>query len=382
MERSSLRIAQIVFVFASFITFITMLAANAQFKVVGPPPYTPAVARQKISALLEGVGPANRTETIKTLSGLLSWYRDLVDEELIAAWRKDSRANLPELMEPLADSRVSVAVVEFSWRQQRQAAFNPAYAPMFVNLMTRFPESAQPFLDDLLGGTPNLSQPEAETACRILLDMPDVGTWKKNALQILLHYRRVAESLLAQDLHGSDQEKIYAAERWLGDLRANVPGVANDRSARESVATEQPSTRRRPAPARPAVNDSTPTGDQTASIARSRPGDSPSPSPAPAISTPTRPALQANPRPALPPAPPALYSGPKSGTLECGGGPIPQNAEYVFRNVPLVKMHLDYDSKTWDARLAPGDGQTQKLIVRNKSSGPQKHCVVHWTATP
>jgi hypothetical protein len=61
---------------------------------------------------------------------------------------------------------------------------------------------------------------------------------------------------------------------------------------------------------------------------------------------------------------------------------IPQNAEYVFRNVPLVKMQLDYDTKTWDARLAPGDGQTQKLIVRNKSSGPQKHCVVHWTATP
>jgi hypothetical protein len=54
----------------------------------------------------------------------------------------------------------------------------------------------------------------------------------------------------------------------------------------------------------------------------------------------------------------------------------------VFRNVPLVKMQLDYDTKTWDARLAPGDGQTQKLIVRNKSSGPQKHCVVHWTATP
>ena len=72
----------------------------------------------------------------------------------------------------------------------------------------------------------------------------------------------------------------------------------------------------------------------------------------------------------------------ESGTLECGGGPIPQNAEYVFRNVPLVKMQLDYDTKTWDARLAPGDGQTQKLIVRNKSSGPQKHCVVHWTVVP
>ena len=57
-------------------------------------------------------------------------------------------------------------------------------------------------------------------------------------------------------------------------------------------------------------------------------------------------------------------------------GPIPQNAEYVFRDVPLVKMRLDYDTKNWDARLVPGEGQTQRLIVRNKSSGPQKRCVV------
>jgi hypothetical protein len=379
MERPLHRIAQIVFLAASFIT--TGVTANAQFKVVGPPPYTPTVARQKIRALLEAVDPANSAETLKTLSGLLSWYRDLIDEELIAAWQKDSRANLTELMEPLADARVASAVVEFSWRQQRQAAFKPAYAPMFVNFMTRFPESARPFLDDLLGGTPNLSQPEAETACRILLDMPDVGTWKKDALRILPHYRRVAQALLAQDLHGSDQEKSYAAERWLADLRADVPGAASDRTSRESVATEQPTTRRRPTLARPAVNDSTPTGDQTASIAQSHSSDDPPPSPA-AISTPARPSLQTEPRPAPLAAPPQPYSGPKSGTLECGGGPIPQNAEYVFRNVPLVKMHLDYDTKTWEARLAPGDGQTQKLVVKNKSSGPQKHCVVHWTATP
>jgi hypothetical protein len=361
----------------SFAFIATIMSANAQFKVVGPPPYPPNVARQKIRTLLEAVDPANRVETVKTLSGLLSWYRDPIDDELIAAWQKDGRANLTELMEPLADARVAVGVIEFSWRQQRQAAFRPEYAPMFVNLMTRFPESAQPFLADLLGGTPNLSQPEAETVCRILLDMPDVGTWKKNALQILPHYRRVAESLLAQDLHGSDQEKIYAAERWLGDLRAGAPGVA-----RQSTANEQQSPRGRPY-SRPAVNESTPTGDQTASVARPRTSEAPAPSPAAVNSTPVRPSLQAAPRSAPPAgsAPPP-YSGPKSGTLECGGGPIPQNAEYVFRNVPLVKMQLDYDTKTWDARLAPGDGQTQKLIVRNKSSGPQKHCVVHWTATP
>jgi hypothetical protein len=76
------------------------------------------------------------------------------------------------------------------------------------------------------------------------------------------------------------------------------------------------------------------------------------------------------------------YNGAKSGTLECSGGPVPQNAEYVFRNLPLVKMQLDYDTKTWDARLAPGEGQTQRLIVRNKSSGPQKRCVVHWSVSP
>ncbi len=79
---------------------------------------------------------------------------------------------------------------------------------------------------------------------------------------------------------------------------------------------------------------------------------------------------------------PQPYNGPRSGTLECSGGPIPQNAEYVFRNLPSVKMQLDYDTKNRDARLAPGEGQTQKLILKNKSSGPQKRCLVHWVAAP
>ena len=368
----------------------TIMTANAQFKVVGPPPYPPTVARQKIKTLLEGADAANRAQTAATLSGLLSWYRDLIDEELIAAWQKDSRANLTELMEPLSDSRVASAVVEFSWRQ-RQGAFSVTYAPMFVNLMTRFPESAQPFLNDLLGNTtasqhtPDLSQPEAETVCRILLDMPDVGTWKKSAIEILPHYRRVAESLLVQDLRGSDQEKSYAAERWLAELRSDGHTVANERVANERVANEPQSLRRSSTRSRPAVNDSTPTGGQTAAIAQPRASEAPMPSPAAVNSTPVRSSLQAAPRPPSGPtagSSPPPYSGPKSGTLECGGGAIPQNAEYVFRNVPPVKMQLDYDTKTWDARLAPGDGQTQKLIVRNKSSGPQKHCVVHWTVIP
>jgi hypothetical protein len=349
----------------SFAFFAAITPVNAQFKVVGPAPYPPAVARQKIRGLLEGVNPANRQQTVDTLTGLLSWYRDILDDELIATWQKDSRANLTEVIGPLADSRVAVGIVEFSWRRERPAAFLPAYAPMFQNLMARFPESAQPFLDDLLGARgqppPDLSQPEAETVSRILLDMPDIGMWRKNALEILPHYRRVAESLLLEDLHGSDREASYRAQRWLADLKADVPGIANG----------QPSPRARPTLSRTAVNDSTPVGANGApTLARAR-------APLPPAPVPSAPPPSALPPSALPP-----YNGAKSGTLESSGGPIPQNAEYVFRDVPPVKLQLDYDTKTWDARLTPGDGQTQRLIVRNKSSGPQKRCVVHWSVIP
>jgi hypothetical protein len=344
-------------------------AANAQFKVVGPAPYPPAVAHQKIKALLEAVTPANRQQTVETLTGLLSWYRDILDEELIAAWKQDTRANLNDVMEPLADARVASSVVEFSWREQRATAFQPAYAPMFANLMARFPDSAQPFLDDLLGSPPDLTQPEAETVCRVLLDMPDVGAWRQNALKILPRYRRVAESILAQDVHGSDQEKSYQAQRWLADLRTDGPGRAPGNTP--GFASDQQSARRRLSP-RPAVNDSTPTGDQVDAAPRQPPPIAPLPS------APLHPA----PPPSAPPPATLSYNGAKSGTLESTGGPIPQNAEYVFRNLPPVQLQLDYDTKTWSARLAPGDGQTQKLIVRNKGTGPQKRCVVHWTVVP
>jgi hypothetical protein len=320
--------------------------------VVGPAPYPPAVAHQKIKALLEGVDPANRKQTIETLSGWLAWYRDAIDDELIAGWQKDTRANLPEMVEALADSRVALSVVQFSWREHREAAFVPAYAPMFGNLMTRFPESAQPFLDDLLRGqkTPDLSQPAAETVCRILLDMPDVGAWKQNALQILPHYRRVAEGLLVEDLHGSDREKSFQAQRWLAELKSDTPATANQR----------PNARTRPTLPRSGVSDSTPLGDSARA-----PAPAPPPLPRAAVS-----------------ATPLAYNGAKSGTLECTGNPIPQNAEYVFRNLPPVKMQLDYDTKIWDARLAPGENATQRVILRNKSSGPQKRCVVHWSVIP
>src|SRR5271166_4396210 len=72
--------------------FAASIAAHAQFKVVGPTPYPPNVARQKIKTLLDGVNPANRPQTVDTLTGLLSWYRDIIDDELIAAWQKDDRS--------------------------------------------------------------------------------------------------------------------------------------------------------------------------------------------------------------------------------------------------------------------------------------------------
>lgn len=80
--------------------------------------------------------------------------------------------------------------------------------------------------------------------------------------------------------------------------------------------------------------------------------------------------------------PGANYQGPQSGTLECTGAPIPQNAEYVFRNMPPVKLRLEYNQKIWDGKLLPGQRQTQMLVLKNISSGPQKKCVVHWTVVP
>ena len=78
---------------------------------------------------------------------------------------------------PAVNAQIAATRVE-----RRGSAFDSAYAPMFANLLARFPESAHPFLDDLLAQpAPVLSQPEAETVCRTLMDMPDVGTWRKNA---------------------------------------------------------------------------------------------------------------------------------------------------------------------------------------------------------
>jgi hypothetical protein len=388
-----------------FVFFAAATMANAQFKVVGPAPYSPTVARQKIRMLLEGIDPSNSQKTIATLSGLLSWYRDILDEELIAAWQKDTRANVTEVIKSLADSRAASEIVEFSWRERRKTAFNLAYAPILGNLMARFPESAKPFLDDLLPvssgkQSPDLSQPEAETVCRILLDMPDIGTWRMSALQILPRYRRAVESLLVQDLHGDDQEKMYQAQRWQTDLKLDVAGNGNEQPSPRRRSTPSlssapggiPSDNEQPGPSRrsrPSLSSSSapggiPPDNQTESvILLPRASDDRTHVPAATSSAPALPSIPAAPAPSAPlPSAPPLYSGARSGTLESSGGPIPQNAEYVFHDVPLVKMRLDYDTKTWDARLVPGERQTQRLILRNKSSGPQKRCVVHWSVIP
>lgn len=354
-------------------------AAWAQFKEVGPPPFSPAVARQKVRNLLDHADPGNPKPAVDGLLGLVPWYRDIVDQELIAGWQRDGRANLTPVIEPLADEAVAKAIIAYSWRQAPEATFNLADAPLLGELMARYPDSATPFLADLLapevsGRTP-LTSMEAQAVCRILLDMPDVGTWKKSASQILPRYRQIAVNLLNQDLHGDDREKAYRAQMWLRQLGAEQPATA-----------DQPGTGRRrlgppPAPATGGTPGSsagaagapppTRTVDGRPTLARADSAAPPPDSPAPSGSS----AVAAT------PAPPSLLSGATSGTLKCTGGPVPQNAEYVFRNLPAGNMRVELDTKVWDAHLAP-DGQTQKLILRNKSSGPQKHCVVHWSVGP
>ncbi len=266
------------------------LTANAQFHELGPPPIPEAAAREQIKTLLEKVDAANRQQTVTSISGLLAWYRDLIDEELIAGWQSDGRATLPEVMESLADSRVATTIVEFSWHQGRQVAFRPAYAPLLEHLIARYPESAKPLLDDLLGPArvgqtmPDLSEPEAGVLCRILLDLRDVGTWKASALQILPHYRRIVDNLLAQDIRGSDNAKSYAAQRWSVDLQAADPAPNTQRASAQS-ATPPRSSQSVTAP-NPQNNRNTPNPQRpTVLIAQDTPG-SPDATPAP---TPTPP---------------------------------------------------------------------------------------------
>jgi hypothetical protein len=339
-----------------FVLLSFVVPAQSQFKEIGPPPFSPAIAHQKMKQLLTSVTADNRKQTVQTLAGWVAWYRDILDEELVAAWRRNARANLPEVIMALSDDRVASDLVKFSWRESRQTTFNLAYAPMLTSLMSRYSKSAEPFLQDLLAQSITLSRGETEGVCRILLDMPDVGTWKESSLQILPRYTEVARELLTQDLHASDEETRFRSEMWMLELKLNAP----------TVITRQGGRQRNPPPY------SAP--DAVLEAPRRMHVDGP---PVP-VETELRPA-----RPVLPtvsiPQVKLVYDGPKSGTYESMGSPIPQGAEYVFRNLPLVNMRLDYDSKLWEARLVPGENKTQRLIVRNKSTGPQKRCIVHWS---
>lgn len=332
------------------------MTASAQFKETPPAPYSPAVARQKIRALLDAGDADKRQQTVDTLSGLLVWYRDILDDELIAAWKGDQRASLPGLMPVFADSRVAAAVVEFSWRQQRAATFTLAYAPMLGDLMARYASSADPFIRDFTGPAdgsgqmPDLSPSEAEAVCRILLDMPDIDNWKKIALRVLPYYRVAAQNLLVQDLRGNDEEKSYRAQRWMNELRFNVQSV-----------TSEDDKRRKLLPRAPALAGS---GDQI---------------PAGAFSG--RPHIVDQPSASFTSGS-GPYSAPESGTLKCSGDSVPPNAGYVFAGLPLGNLQIDLDGKPWEARLAPGTGQTQDLILINRSSSPQKRCTVRWRVIP
>lgn len=227
---------------------------------------------------------------------------------------------------------------------------------MLISLMSRYPKSSEPFLQDLLKGAPALSQAEAEGVCRILLDMRDIGTWRASALQILPHYTEAATTLLTQDLHASDQERMFRAEMWMAELNIGSP-----------VATARQPRKHRDLPYS--------TSDADHEAPRRVHVDGPHVP----LETEPRLALSVVPPSVSVPQPKLAYDGPKSGTYESTGGPIPQSAEFVFRNLPLVGMRLDYDSKFWEVRLVPGEGNTQRLIARNKSSSPQKRCVVHWS---
>lgn len=304
-----------------FVLLAAGITAKAQFKTVGPAPYSPAVARTKIKDLLTKLTPANNAQTISTISGLLVWFRDPADEELIAAWKKDEgREKLPEAIAALADARVAAAVVEFSWREHREATFRLGFAPMFANLMLRFPDSAKPFVDDLMAATASISgtsaldlnESEQYTVCRILLDMPDIRSWNQTALQILPHYREPAETLLQADMSEGDRDKRLRAQYWSAALRPPPPVQSQPQSLRSSMSS----------------------------------------------------------------------SGASDGNLECSGPPIPQNGEYVFHNVPTAHRRFEYDRRIWDVRLEAGQGGTQNFILTNRSSKTQKSCTIHWVLLP
>ena len=355
------RVALSLILWSSCWLFTCNYLVDAQFKETGPPPYPPAVARKKIKDLLEAPDRRGPKEIIAGLIQLVTWYRDVLDEELVSAWKGNRTTSLPEIVKALSDKRVAAEIVDYSWRQRSESTFNVAYAPILVDLMTRYPESATPFLGDLLASPAEvqaltLTQSQVVVICTILLDLPDLGRFRESSLRILPRYRQVAEGLLIRDSHGADEEKSYRAQRWLIDLKAGDP-VSKSRQQR------------------PPTN---------------LPRDEAIPAPSPIKTIPAPAVLRTEAQPARPALPstnanePSVlaYVGPKSGTFESSGGPIAGNSEYIFRNIPPGDLQLDYDTKIWDARIVPLEGQMRRLLVRNKSASPQKRCIVRWKVTP
>ena len=236
--------------------------------------------------------------------------------------------------------------------------------------MERYPASAKPFLDDLLDPARNGRANTRSVADGSGGGLPHFdrhagfGNWRRDALQILPHYRPAAERLLTQDLHGGDGEKSTAARFWLADLKWDSPDAVSQ--------TQFP--HRRPPFTSQGAESLPPSIDSPVSSAPEGPTPERPGSGRPTLIRPTPPSVSA--------APATAPMRAQSGTLQCVGAPIPQNAEYVFRNVPLGKLQLDYDAKIWDIRVMPGEGETQRLILKNKGTGPQKRCTVRWRIVP
>ena len=239
----------------------------------------------------------------------------------------------------MADPHVAAEVVAFSWRTRTDAALNPAFAPMLGHLMARYPESGKEFLSDLLEpAPPALSPGQVETVCRILIDMPDIGNWHQSALQILPRYGATAERLLIQDREGGDIEKQYRAQMWPAQLRGEVPGPVDQLSAA-----------RRRAAVRPLPDDNSgPSLHPLGSAA----------SPRPAVGGDADPAANR-------PAPDAV-----GDALECTGGPVPQNAEYVFRNLPhQVEWGMIWISLASILRSASGTASRRAFRTDSSANG-------------
>ena len=163
-DRSQVRICA-----CAWIALLLAVTASAQLTVVGPAPYSEPVARQKIRGFLQNVDSTNRQQTTDSLTNLLKWYRDLIDEELITVWQTepDKRSDLAAVIDPLATPRVAAGIMDFSWRE-RDSAFRVECAPMYEHLMTRYANSGKPMLDGLPSAA-DLSDAAAETVCRILI---------------------------------------------------------------------------------------------------------------------------------------------------------------------------------------------------------------------